>query len=370
MNIMTKLFGIADRLETTASKLPEEQLDKLEELANEVGRAWSGSCLGYHSRVYYKDLQPVPPGARFSKEWGFSDSYMLRETVGEWIEYDFEDIVTSIKTKSGVENFESFENSVKEVMEIFEDSQSEILSSITPILSGNKEDAFLTDLSEKIKKERIHTPQQYTNAKLPSGQQMSRDMNAIQAGIRVPPHISVLASCYGNRSPFVACLNLSKLARRLASHLENIDKANLRSERIGTNVFIGHGRSHVWKDLKDFIQDRLHLPWDEFNRIPVAGFTNTARLSQMLDDAAFAFVLMTAEDEQIDGKMHARMNVIHEAGLFQGRLGFEKAILLLEDGCEEFSNVQGLGQIRFPSGNISAVFEEIRRVLEREQLIE
>jgi predicted nucleotide-binding protein len=64
------------------------------------------------------------------------------------------------------------------------------------------------------------------------------------------------------------------------------------------------------------------------------------------------------------------MNVIHEAGLFQGRLGFQRAIVVLEEGCEEFSNIQGLGQIRFPRGNISAVFENIRQVLEREGLIE
>jgi len=78
---------------------------------------------------------------------------------------------------------------------------------------------------------------------------------------------------------------------------------------------------------------------------------------------------MTAEDEQLDGKFQPRMNVIHEAGLFQGRLGFTKAILLLEEGCQEFSNVEGLGQIRFPKSKMSSVFEEIRRVLEREELI-
>ncbi len=44
--------------------------------------------------------------------------------------------------------------------------------------------------------------------------------------------------------------------------------------------------------------------------------------------------------------------------------------VLVEEGCEEFSNVQGLGQIRFPAGDISAKFEEIRKVLEREQLID
>jgi predicted nucleotide-binding protein len=159
------------------------------------------------------------------------------------------------------------------------------------------------------------------------------------------------------------------VAKRAASHLAKRERYARKNQEIGTNVFIGHGRSPLWKDLKDFIQDRLSLPWDEFNRVPVAGITNIARLSQMLGDAAIAFLIMTAEDEQSDGKMHARLNVIHEAGLFQGRLGFTRAIVLLEEGCEEFSNIQGLGQIRFPKGNIKAVFEEVRQVLEREGLI-
>lgn len=137
-----------------------------------------------------------------------------------------------------------------------------------------------------------------------------------------------------------------------------------------TKVFIGHGRASAWRYLKDFIQDRLHLPWDEFNRVPVAGTTNITRLSEMLDAAAVAFLVMTGEDEQADGKLQARMNVVHEAGLFQGRLGFTRAIVLIEDGCEEFSNIQGLGQIRFPKSDIKAAFEEIRRVIERERILE
>jgi predicted nucleotide-binding protein len=104
--------------------------------------------------------------------------------------------------------------------------------------------------------------------------------------------------------------------------------------------------------------------------VPVAGVTNIVRLSEMLDAAAIAFLIMSGEDEQHDGKFHARMNVVHEAGLFQGRLGFRKAIVLLEEGCEEFSNIEGLGQIHFPKGNISAVFDEIRRVLEREGILD
>ena len=78
---------------------------------------------------------------------------------------------------------------------------------------------------------------------------------------------------------------------------------------------------------------------------------------------------MTGDDQHVDASKHARENVIHEAGLFQGRFGFERAVILLEEGCEEFSNIHGLGQIRFNKGHIKSAFEEIRRVLEREDII-
>ena len=126
------------------------------------------------------------------------------------------------------------------------------------------------------------------------------------------------------------------------------EKSKAGSSKAGTHVFIGHGRSLVWLTLKDFLEARLGLSVDEFNRVSVAGIATVIRLSEMLDSAAFAFLIMTAEDEQTDGKMRTRENVVHELGLFQGRHGFERAIVLLEDGCDEFSNILGLGHIRFP----------------------
>lgn len=141
------------------------------------------------------------------------------------------------------------------------------------------------------------------------------------------------------------------------------------SRHAGANVVIGHGRSVVWRELRDLLRDRLNLPVDEFNAVATAGVPTMDRSSEMLDSAGFAFLVMTAEDEQPDGKIRARENVVHEAGLFQGRLGFRKAIILLEDGCEEFSNILGLSHIRFAKGNLSAKFEEVRSVLEREGLL-
>jgi len=370
MSEYSEILEIADQLSDMATKCDIKPLEKLMSTAHEVGKSWSGSWLGYHSRVYYRDFQPVPPGARFSIEWGFMDSYFIKETVGDWVEYEFEDVVKTVYKMAGNPDLNEVMELSTEAKMLFDESQARILSLLSLALQNHKTDLFLNDITDNIKEQCILSESNFVHVFAPKGNLRSCDTNAIQSGIQTPPHISVIAKVSAIRTPFTVCDELSKLARRVAFHLENLERRYRHEERIGTRVFIGHGRSHVWKELKDFIQDRLHLPWDEFNRVPAAGLTNTLRLSQMLDDAAIAFLILTGEDETTDNKIHARMNVVHEVGLFQGRLGFEKAIVLLEEDCEEFSNIHGLVQIKFPKGKISAVFEEIRRVVERETLIE
>lgn len=198
---------------------------------------------------------------------------------------------------------------------------------------------------------------------------MSRDSAALNEGIVAPAHIAYRTALVQMTDPGRRCGDLCKLASRAADHLSRMAKAGVSPPKSGNHVFIGHGRSLMWLKLKDFMEGRLHLEWEEFNRVPAAGVWTGDRLNAMLGNASMAFLICTAEDEHADNTQHARENVIHEVGLFQGRLGFERAIVLLEDGCTEFSNIHGLGQIRFPKGNISACFEEIRGVLEREGLI-
>ena len=147
-------------------------------------------------------------------------------------------------------------------------------------------------------------------------------------------------------------------------HTMSNDTTNNENKKI----FIGHGRSHVWRELKDFIEDTLKLPYEEFNRISPAGKATSDRLKEMLEESCMAFLIMTGEDEQADGSLHARDNVIHEVGLFQGKLGFERAIILLEEGCEDFSNIHGITHIPFPKGKIEITFGEIIRVLKRESI--
>jgi predicted nucleotide-binding protein len=368
-----ELFAIAGRLEGVRASpelaAAEGALSALNDVATQAGRAFSGLWLGYHSHVYYNDLTPPPPGAHFSQEWGLQDmSFTSMGSRGEWREYNPDRLQKALRTEAGDPNLSGVENAADAAKKVFNASKSEIRSILlTENSDGN--DVFLKQLLGDLDKLQPLTAFEIAHIWAPKGQVITRDMIAANQRTMVPPHAAILAEVAAIRQAFNICYESGQIGRKAASHLERKAKRNVRDARVGTNIFIGHGRSSAWRELKDFVQDRLHLPWDEFNRVPVAGVTNQARLSEMLDATAVALVIMTAEDETVEGQMQARMNVIHEVGLFQGRLGFTKAIVLVEEGCQEFTNIQGLGQIRFPAVNIAACFEEVRRVLEREGVV-
>ena len=131
-------------------------------------------------------------------------------------------------------------------------------------------------------------------------------------------------------------------------------------------IFVGHGRGSAWRDLKDHLQEKHGFAIEAYESGARAGHSIRDILEEMANRSSFALLVLSAEDEQPDGKVRARQNVIHEAGLFQGRLGFSKAILLMEDGVEQFSNVHGVQYISFSKGNIREVFGEVLATLRRE----
>jgi predicted nucleotide-binding protein len=336
---------------------------------NEVGKAWSGSFIGYHANCYIQGLRPRHPGEHFDSEWGGVGAHVSR-TRGPWAEYSFEDVQQEVLRRAGIPDLAPMGEAAQAAGRVFDECKAEILPTLDALLAVH-DDAVLRDVRQRIADLTSHISRDdFAKSNIPHGQYFSRDTLAITQGMRVPPHLLIEAWAlsmysYGNRVQELAN-NVRYAVRYLQQRHKMKGKSVAKTEG---KIFIGHGRSLAWRDLKDFIQDRLGLQWDEFNREPTAGYSTKERLESMLDDACFAFLVMTAEDEHANGSKHARENVIHEAGLFQGRLGFERAIILLEEGCAEFSNIIGITQIRFPKGNIRAQSEEIRRVLEREGII-
>ena len=132
------------------------------------------------------------------------------------------------------------------------------------------------------------------------------------------------------------------------------DKIIGKIEAADVTIFIGHGRSGQWKKLKDHLQDKHSLNVISYEAGARAGHT-IRRCRSLSEEASFALLVLTGEDKTVEG-VRARQNVIHECGLFQGKLGFDRAILLVEKGIELASNFEGIQQIRFNKGRISEVF--------------
>lgn len=293
-------------------------------------------------------------------------------STGDWCEYTSDQVKAVIFDLADGATLDEPRTAGDAAREVWQRERSEAISIMTaagvvdPVIEGLIEEAqSISDLSIGAARKALVGS---------IGSVMTRDTTALSQGFSAAPHQDVQAEVIAIESVFRACKDLADIADRAAAHLGRVEKARVAVGQgalpRGNRVFIGHGASPAWLELKSFISDRLQLEWDEFNRVPVAGVTNIARLSEMLDEATIAFLICTAEDETSIGEVRARQNVVHEAGLFQGRLGFGRAIVLLEEGCEEFSNIAGLGQIRFPAGSISSAFEEVRKVLEREGMIE
>jgi predicted nucleotide-binding protein len=136
--------------------------------------------------------------------------------------------------------------------------------------------------------------------------------------------------------------------------------------KIVPTILIGHGRSLRWRELKDHLQEKHEYRVVAYETGARAGHTIRDILQDMLEKSSFALLVMTAEDETSEGLMRARQNVVHEAGLFQGRFGFSRALMLLEKHLDLFSNVDGIQYLEYSKGNIKETFGDVLATLKRE----
>jgi predicted nucleotide-binding protein len=345
--------------------LDEEGMSALESAAKEVGRSWSKSSLGYQANVYYEGFKVPPPGHIFSREWGFLNAFY--GTIGDWKPYDFSVVVAYVEELAGTPD----SSSDRELSDVMRGPVNELIQRARSAVArfGAPQDDYLKENIEELQKIALPRVGKLATSlmNITNGRFVVRDTRALEGGWQVAGHQQVIAEIMYVRSPYVVARRLAEICGRLARHLTAYDPSEKATMvQLGSKVFIGHGgNSKEYLQLGVWLTDE-GLEWEVFDRKPTAGRSVKERLAEMLDNAWMAFLLMTAEDETAEGKMRARENVVHEIGLFQGRLGFTRAIVLLEDSCEEFSNISGLGQIRFPRGNIKAAFDEIRKVLQRE----
>lgn len=351
-DILDDIVIAARRCERAAEIFETEPISsacsRLYDAIDSVGAGWSGSWAGNHSSIYIDGLRPVRPGEIFDKEWG-TESSPLNRTRGRWCIYPYEVVADEIIRRANLSDMSSITQAAKTAEESFEQSRDELLPTFDALLAS-QDDATLRELRQRLAGLRSHISRlEFVKTQQPR-QFFTRDYQALaqtMQGIQAPHHINFQSWLLELQSFGAQARELAKVARHAERYLKQRYKMKGATvAKTDGKIFIGHGHSGAWRELQDFIQNRLKLEPDEFNRESTAGISTKERLETMLANASFAFLVMTAEDEHADTTKHARENVIHEVGVFQGRLGFRRAIVLLEEGCTEFSNITGIGQIR------------------------
>lgn len=136
------------------------------------------------------------------------------------------------------------------------------------------------------------------------------------------------------------------------------------------HVFIGHGHSRLWETVNRHLKEEYGLEPVYYEKSPRAGESIVPILKDMIGRSEFAVIVVTAEDETPGNTIRPRQNVVHEAGLFQGALGFSRTVLLVQEGVEMFSNLDGFQHIPFKERDIDSTFFNLSKVLRREQVID
>src|SRR5271163_2143753 len=100
-----ELLKIADAAADTRVQIQNDDIQKplkaVQEVCEEVKRAWSGSNLGYHALVYYAGLRPPPPGVEFSPEWGLMNRRPTHEANAGWQAMDYQVVLNEIFRRAG-----------------------------------------------------------------------------------------------------------------------------------------------------------------------------------------------------------------------------------------------------------------------------
>jgi hypothetical protein len=143
-----------------------------------------------------------------------------------------------------------------------------------------------------------------------------------------------------------------------------------RGEAVPRGVFVAHGGNPQWRAVKAFVEEDIRLPVYSFESGVWGGTQVTDALDDLLERCGFAVCVLTAEDLSADGEWRARQNVIHEVGLFQGRYGFDRVILLVEEGVRSVPRTADPFTVPFPRNRIDTAFWRLRHMFRTQLRLE
>ncbi len=334
---------------------------KLEEEACRIGEAWCGSSLGEHADVYYADLQRVPDDALWDSEFGMHDGYGMNKRRGRWEKRTAVEIKELIYRHGNTAETE-VSRYADSLLEAFDSAEGKLQVCLEEA-QREMQEATRIRLIENIEKQRgslttaDHEASKMAHGYMPAG---SRDARNALIGMKVAGHFQILGGIRAAQILYYSVQKLREYAETLEKAARRYKTKREGAAMAGSKVFIGHGHSDTWRAVKDYVTEELGMEIEEFEQEGVAGLQIKDRLEKMFQNAKWAILVVTA-DEADNG--NPRGNVIHELGYAQGRLGWEQAIVLLENGCNIPSNLSGTIFLPFDRNKVKQVFADLKKRL-------
>lgn len=144
---------------------------------------------------------------------------------------------------------------------------------------------------------------------------------------------------------------------------KNKDEKKLK---LTNKIFIVHGHNEAVKEKVARVLEKLNLQPIILHEQPDGGKTIIEKFEANSDDVNFAVVLLTGDDKgksnnSDDYKLRARQNVIFEMGYFMGRLSRSRVFMLLEEGVEKPSDLDGIVYTPLKEGWQQKLVKELKR---------
>jgi hypothetical protein len=191
----------------------KESCDAITKATQKIAGSWSGSWMGYHTELYYRDFEPPPLGATFSPEWGGLDGI-----PPGWQKRSADEVKGRIEKLSNM-SVTALETSTDSFLEQAKALHAEIVTEISGLhlQPGLEQEKKLLNEIEGFKwgqtiGEIIHanTPQQV----------FSRDSEAFHQGVRVSAYHYYAALASQKRSECAAIAAFFGTAVRLLRQVE------------------------------------------------------------------------------------------------------------------------------------------------------
>lgn len=178
-----------------------------------IAESWSGSSMGYHSELYYRNFERPPMGAEFSPEWGG-----INGIPAGWQKRSPDEVKERIEKLATV-SISDVEEGTKKALSAAKVLHSEIVTEISGLHSypGLEQEKRLLSELEKFKWGM--TINEYMDANLPKTF-ISRDSEAVYQGVKVSAHQYYAGVAFEKNSECAAIQGFFKAAVRLLRQTE------------------------------------------------------------------------------------------------------------------------------------------------------